>query len=128
MTYEVRWVVLQRVLEVQYTNHITLDELTASQDELYNRIDSGIAPVHVLVLTDHSTHFPRSVNAIKQSTRIKPHANSGWVLCIMPNAAQRFMSRMLVHLMKSETRFFDHRDAAWKHLLHNDTSLRGILK
>jgi hypothetical protein len=91
MSYEISWYHEKRVLLVRIQGELTLEDMRQCSDAIYETLDLGTAPTHVIADLREIGHFPASLIALKNAARYLTHPKIGWIVVIGgPMLAQMF--------------------------------------
>ncbi len=104
MAYELSWYHEQRVIYVRIWGDLTLDELRHYNTEVYDKLDHGVSPVHLILDVTDMKQFPPSLTALKSTAHYLSHPNLGRNVMIGgPMLAQSF-ARITAQLLKLDFR------------------------
>lgn len=123
MAYQVSWYLADRVLLVQISGVISLDELRRVRDDCWTLSESGTQPVHAIVDLSGIESVPHNLNEIaKLMSESKPNS-TGFSMLIIKNRVVRFLGETLYQLLRLDMRNADSVEAAGAALALIDRSL-----
>ena len=104
MPYNVAWLIQNRVIYVRYFGEIHYKDYEETGSMFARMIDSGEAPVHVVVDASTVTKAPRDIGKIVEYLRGYGRPGIGWVLTVTPNKLERFFAALVMHTFISSLR------------------------
>ncbi|MBI1279644.1 MAG: hypothetical protein GC179_16065 [Anaerolineaceae bacterium] len=95
MEYKVGWLVAQRVLHLQISGDFDIETVQSGLAEVKAFVDSGIAPVQVIVDLTAITKMPTHLrDIISQMGDMRYHPNGGWIITISNSVMLRFAGQI----------------------------------
>jgi hypothetical protein len=83
MAFQNRWLVEDRVVLVEFSGDITLDELMANDADMLRYVNSGTPPVHIICKLQGAKRFPTNISNISRSAKqYLTSPNIGWFLIV----------------------------------------------
>ena len=96
MDYQVAWLVERRVLHLQILGEFELEGTQKGIAEVKTFVDSGIAPVHVIIDPTGITKMPSHLrDIISQMDSMRHHPNGGWIITISNSIMLRFAGQIV---------------------------------
>jgi hypothetical protein len=129
MPYQVSWLVPQRVVWAQGWGEISAAENQASDEAVKAHIETGQAPVHVLIDVTQVEGFPFSTasHRVKEAREFWQHPNLGWgIICGTDNRVVRFIAEIVMRLAGVKLRLFSTLEEGIAFLEQDDPSLNGL--
>ncbi len=132
LTVVVDWFTENRVVFMQFQEHVTIDDMVEASYEGHAHTILGDAPVHILVDARKVKTFP--LNARLMNERLPAHPapeRVGCVLVVTPdNALMRLVTLLFTQfkLVKHKFRVFTDIDSAIQFLYENDDQLSKMAK
>jgi hypothetical protein len=98
MSYQIRWLLHDRVIYDQIWGCQTLEEIQQASKDIEIFLNTGESPVHIVIDSRELQEVPLNLKALRQSTQYLRNPSIGWVIHL--NNAQRpildFLAEMLV--------------------------------
>jgi hypothetical protein len=104
MTVNISWYAENRVIFADVEGVVDMNEMNSSNDTFIKLLDSGQAPIHLLVDTSKLTQFPTNLNALRKSQGYLAHPNVGWIIMVNTNPLLNFLAHMVTSIAKANTR------------------------
>lgn len=124
MSYEVNWLVPDRIIEARYWGVLTVDEIRQSNtamDALINQVATD-KPVHIIADLSLVETFPVTVSAITGS-RPKPPEAVEWIVLVHESRLLKFISGMVGQLMHLNNKVVATKQEALDFLAISDPTL-----
>ena len=129
MEYKIEWLVDGRVLHLQIIGEFEAETVRKGISELKQFIDSGTAPVHVIVDLSGIVKMPKSMREIiSQLESMRYHPNGGWVVTISNSVMLRFAGQIATVFIGAQHRSVATFEEAVKTICHIDPGVADALK
>lgn len=123
MAFQIMWVVPQRLIRLELTGDITIEESAEFDQMLIEHLDSGIAPVHVILDFSSVASIPLNPKAIISAQQFMKHPNLGWGMIVGMSRIIRFLSAIIFQAVKVNFLLFESYEEAQAFLCKNDASI-----
>jgi hypothetical protein len=107
MPFQHSWFVNQRVLHLQLTGDVSLEELTDAARVSNALVKSGIPLVHELIDMRDMRQFPNTLSKLAWLVPYLSEPDLGWVLVVTHNVLVSFLSNTLGQISRARLRVFD---------------------
>jgi hypothetical protein len=126
MGYKISWYIPGRVVLVQFTDTISLEEAEACSDEVAQAIQDGKPPlVHLIADTTKMDRFPTNLNLLNRSaSKHLWQPNLGWTIVITANSTTRWISGIITQVARVRFRMFPTLQDGLSFLNDQDPTLR----
>jgi hypothetical protein len=102
----------------------SVDELHLAIETLFNLLEVGQAPVHIIHDNRDVVEYPFSLQSLKTLTQ--PHPNTGYLLLLPRDKATQFITMTLSWIAKQAIKVFDSVDSICAFLSSADPSINPI--
>jgi hypothetical protein len=123
MGYQVQWYLEQRVVLVTLSGHLSMDEILQMHATTGHMVETGSAPVHILVDVTTLQSHPTNIREIAQASGYLSHANMGWAILINPSRITQFVVTLVGGVTKVKNKSVHSIEEALKVLHHVDITL-----
>lgn len=123
MPYELSWYREKRVVLVKIQGDMTLENAFEYSDAIYEMVDSGIAPVHIIADLTEIGKFPPSLISLRNATRYLLHPKAGWIMLIGGPIMAQVFGEVLTRLTRINFRLVTSFQEAADALLEADATL-----
>jgi len=100
MPYQTDWYIEDRVVKIDVTGELTLDQIDAFDADYHYKTENGMPPVHMLLNCNRVTRFPMDIGKIYPVLSKRKHTRAGWILLISGNSACQYVVQNLTNLLK----------------------------
>ncbi len=129
LEYKVEWLVEGRVLHLQIMGEFEVATVQNGISEVKQFIDSGTAPVHVIVDLTGISKMPKSMREIiSQLESMRYHPNGGWVVTISNSVMLRFAGQIATVFIGAQHRSVATYEEAVKTVCRIDPGVADALK
>jgi hypothetical protein len=126
MPFEVNWYHEKRVILARIQGDLTMQDLLRYSDAVYEMIDLGVAPTHLIVDATKIGQFPASLGAVKNAGRYLQHPKTGWNVMIGGPIVAQVFGGVITRLAKIDYRSARTMEEAIQVLVEVDPSLAGL--
>jgi hypothetical protein len=123
VTYQLSWLVENRVLLQVAYGEITIEELNQLAAEINVFLQMGTAPIHIIVDARHLKMFPQGVLRNYHAYENLNPKQLGWVVQVSDNQVLQYLTSTVSHLIGFNLRTFADMPAALNFLQHAEPSL-----
>ncbi|MEO8395293.1 MAG: STAS/SEC14 domain-containing protein [Chloroflexota bacterium] len=126
MPIDISWQQPRRVIYERFHGTITLEEMTAIQQEFLKYLNEGEAPVHAIIDLSGVRDFPKSISQIRQGLVSTGNTQLGRVVLVTgKNPMVRFISSVISQLILKNAQYAlcDSLDEATRILRDRDPSV-----
>jgi hypothetical protein len=129
LEYKVKWLVERRVLHLQIIGEFELEAVQKGINEVKQFVDSGLAPVQVIVDLTGVTKMPSHMrDIISQMDSMRYHPNGGWIITISNSVMLRFAGQIASVFLGANHRSVVTFKEAVETICHIDPSVADALK
>ena len=128
MSYEIGWLVEEKVIELHVSGDIASEILFAASRDIIVLMDSSTAPlVHLIVNETDMGNFPKQIKNVMDAAEFINHPKMGWFL-IYGNDSPflNFLSPMVARVARLRHRRFQNGADAYNFLFSVDATLPQI--
>ena len=106
MPVDLSWQQPRRVIYERFYDAITVEELTAIQQQFFQLLRDGDAPVHSIIDLSAVKSYPKSINQVRQALAPDPTGKGGRVVLVVgTNPIIRFMTSMVSQIVFKDAQF-----------------------
>jgi hypothetical protein len=129
LEYKVKWLVERRVLYLQIIGEFELETVQKGINEVKQFVDSGLAPVQVIVDLTGVTKMPSHMrDIISQMDSMRYHPNGGWIITISNSVMLRFAGQIASVFLGANHRSVGTFEEAVATICHIDPTVVDALK
>ena len=99
MAYTFSWVVPQRILLIELEGEVKVEEMSPLVDETHAHVNSGQAPVHILIDANKLMNRPVNFQQITQLSKSMSNPATGWWIIMNPGKMVWFTASVLSKLL-----------------------------
>ena len=99
MAYTFSWVVPQRILLIELEGEVKVEEMSPLVDETHAHVNSGQAPVHILIDANKLMNKPVNFQQITQLSKSMSNPATGWWIIMNPGKMVWFTASVLSKLL-----------------------------
>ena len=99
MAYTFSWVVPQRILLIELEGEVKVEEMSPLVDETHAHVNSGQAPVHILIDANMLMNKPVNFQQITQLSKSMSNPATGWWIIMNPGKMVWFTASVLSKLL-----------------------------
>jgi len=127
--YKVEWLVEKRVIRIQLAGEYETETVQRGLAEMKQFVDSGTAPVHVILDSTGVTKMPKSIRElINQMESLRYHPNGGWILIISNSVMLRFAGQIASVFLGAQHRSVGTLEEAVETICHIEPGLADALR
>jgi hypothetical protein len=104
MTVNISWYAKNRVILAQVEGVVDDAGMNASNATITQLLDTGQAPIHLIVDTSDLKQFPTNLSALRKSQAYLLHPNVGWIIVINTNPLLNYLAHILTAIAKVKSR------------------------
>lgn len=104
MGHSITWLIEGCVIYAQYYGVVDLAEYAEGGKIFSEMVESGDAPVHILVDALRVTKGPHDIPKMLDYMRGYQSPGLGWVLTVTPNKVERFFASLVMQMLNSNMR------------------------
>jgi hypothetical protein len=126
MPVEIGWQQPRRVIYERFYDAITIEELTSIQQEFFQYLLDGDAPVHSIIDLSAVKSYPKSINQVRQALSPDKTGKGGRVVIVVgSNPIMRFITSMISQIVFKDAQFTfcTSLDEAFAYLRQMDTTV-----
>ena len=86
MKYVLDWHIPNRVLVLNVSGDVSLDDLEHFNNDMNHYLEHGLLPIHLISIGDNIRRVPTNLMAIKQTVTFVHHSNMGWAIIVQEKA------------------------------------------
>ena len=106
MPIDISWIQPNRVIYERFHGTITLEEMSAIQQEFLNYLNEGDAPVHAIIDLSAVRDFPKSISQIRKGLVSTGNTQLGRVVLVTgKNPVLRFISSVISQLILKNAQY-----------------------
>jgi hypothetical protein len=99
MAYELSWVVPSRIMLIKLEGEVSIEEMTQMIDETHAHVNSGQAPVHILIDAANLHNKPVNFQQINQISTSMANPSTGWWVLVNAGKMVGFTASVLSKLV-----------------------------
>lgn len=126
MAYLIQWHIPQRVLQIKLSGEVSLQDMVKMIDETHTYVNSGQAPVHILIDATDYANTPVNFQEISKIAPTMGNPNTGWWVLINPGKMMWFTSTILSKLLGVKIKTSNSLEEALLILERVDLSLQAV--
>ena len=126
MPVDISWQQPQRVIYERFYDTVTIEELTAIQQEFFQYLMDGDAPVHSIIDLRAVRDFPKSINQVRLALAPDVTGKGGRVVVVIgTNPVIRFITSMIsqIAFKNAQFTFCSQLDEAFTYLRSFDSTV-----
>jgi hypothetical protein len=123
MPVEITWKVPQRVVYVNYSGHMTVQDIRDSIEQARLYIEEGTPPIHIILDIGGVTHTPHLID-LRHGVNYQSSPRQGCTLFVGAQGIARFISSVLSQLAGNRFYLFDTVDQAVAYLMRADQTFQ----
>ena len=128
MSFDVSWYIENRVIRASFSGILTTDDFDMGAAALNELVNTGIAPVFVLVdCRDVAQLPPNFQQALQHVEKYSGNPLVAWTIVLTENAMVKFFSLMANKIARTSTRTFKTHEEANAFIAHNAPELAAAL-
>jgi hypothetical protein len=123
MPGEVSWYIEKRVIAVQLSGKLTVEELQENSKIIETYIQNGVVPLILFIDLREVTKFPTNFKALLQTAGSSPILKtSGWIVMLSPNSLLNFFGVLASKVTQVPIRIFNTPEKAHDFIARNINS------
>ncbi len=126
MSYEATWYHEKRVILVRIEGNLSQEDARVYSDDIYQMMDEGIAPTHVIADLTKIGEFPHSLISLKNAARYLEHPKIGRIVVIGGPLLAQVFAGVLTRVARINYRSAQTVEEAIQLLVEDDATLADM--
>jgi len=126
MPYNISWSIEQRIMLIEVSGNITLEEFKQMHDESFTYLVQSPHKVHAIADLNQFEAIPTNIRMLFSATNKEKHPNQGMTVLVMPKMSGiiRFVASLIMQTLRLEYRVCENIDDALKILQRIDVDVK----
>jgi hypothetical protein len=128
MPHKIHWLIPNRLMIVQISGDIAIEDIAEINAEIVALLDAGRAPIHIITDLKHLGKFPFDLIGVRRAATYLQHPKLGLIVAYGVARLASSFAQMLTQIAGVQLQFAHDRSEALQLLMAEDAEIKTLIE